>query len=61
MLSWATRPTSMTSSNARGISALLHPTVRNTIPRISNASVVVALRQGVRDEKKLEKLATYDI
>jgi hypothetical protein len=51
----------MTSSNARGISALLHPTVRNTIPRISNASVVVALRQGVRDEKKLEKLATYDI
>jgi hypothetical protein len=35
--------------------------VRNTIPRISNASVVVAFRQGVRDEKMLEKLATHDI
>jgi hypothetical protein len=32
--------------------------VRNTIPRISNASVVVAFCQGVRDEKMLEKLAT---
>jgi hypothetical protein len=35
--------------------------VRNTIPRISNASVVVAFRQGVRDEKMLEKLTTHDI
>jgi hypothetical protein len=35
--------------------------VRNTIPRISNASVVVAFRQGVRDEKMLEKLATHDV
>jgi hypothetical protein len=29
--------------------------VRNTIPRISNAFVVVAFRQGVRDEKMLEE------
>jgi hypothetical protein len=35
--------------------------VRNTIPCISNASVVVAFHQGVRDEKMLEKLATHDI
>jgi bacterioferritin-associated ferredoxin len=35
--------------------------VRNTIPRISNASVVVAFCQGVRDEKMLEKLATHDV
>jgi hypothetical protein len=35
--------------------------VHNTIPRISNASVVVAFRQGVRDEKMLEKLVTHDI
>jgi hypothetical protein len=35
--------------------------VRNTIPRISNASVIVAFRQGVRDEKMLETLATHDI
>jgi hypothetical protein len=35
--------------------------VRNTIPRISNASVVAAFRQGVRDEKMLEKLTTHDI
>jgi hypothetical protein len=35
--------------------------VRNTIPRISNASVVVAFRQGVRVEKMLEKLATHDV
>jgi hypothetical protein len=31
--------------------------VRNTIPHISNASIVVAFRQGVRDEK----LATHDV
>jgi hypothetical protein len=35
--------------------------VRKIIPRISNASIVVAFHQGVRDEKMLEKLATHDI
>jgi hypothetical protein len=35
--------------------------VCNPIPRISNASVVVAFRQGVRDEKMLEKIVTHDI
>jgi hypothetical protein len=35
--------------------------VRNTIPRISNAYVVVAFHQGVRDEKMLEKLTTHDV
>jgi hypothetical protein len=35
--------------------------VRNTIPRISNASVVVTFRQGVSDEKMLEKLTTHNI
>jgi hypothetical protein len=35
--------------------------VCNTIPRICNASVVVAFRQGVRDEKMLGKLTTHDI
>jgi hypothetical protein len=35
--------------------------VHNIIPRISNASIVVAFCQGVRDEKMLEKLATHDI
>jgi hypothetical protein len=35
--------------------------VRNTIPRVSAASVIVAFRQGVRDGKMLEKLATRDI
>jgi hypothetical protein len=35
--------------------------VHNTIPRISNASVVIAFCQGLRDEKMLEKLATHDI
>jgi hypothetical protein len=35
--------------------------VRNTVPHISNASVVVTFHQGVRDEKMLEKLATHDI
>jgi hypothetical protein len=35
--------------------------VHNTIPHISNASVVVAFRQDVRDEKMLEKLATHNI
>jgi hypothetical protein len=35
--------------------------VRGTIPRISNASIISAFRQGVRDEKMLEKLATHDV
>jgi hypothetical protein len=35
--------------------------VRNTIPHISNASVVVTFRQGVRDEKMLEKLTIHDV
>jgi hypothetical protein len=35
--------------------------VRGTIPRISDASIVTAFRQGVRDEKMLEKLAAHDV
>jgi hypothetical protein len=35
--------------------------VRGTIPRISNASIITAFRQGVRDKKMLEKLATHDV
>jgi hypothetical protein len=35
--------------------------VRNTIPCISNAFIVVAFHQGVRVEKMLEKLSTHDI
>jgi hypothetical protein len=35
--------------------------VCNNIPHISNAFVVVAFHQGVRDKKMLEKLTTYDI
>jgi hypothetical protein len=35
--------------------------VRGTIPRIFNASIITAFRQGVRDEKMLEKLATHDV
>jgi hypothetical protein len=35
--------------------------VRNTIARISNAFILIAFRQGVRDEKMLENLATHDI
>jgi hypothetical protein len=35
--------------------------VRATIPRISDASIIIAFRQGVRDEKMLEKLATHDM
>jgi hypothetical protein len=35
--------------------------VRGTIPRISDASIISAFRQGVRDEKMLEKLATRDV
>jgi hypothetical protein len=35
--------------------------VRGTIPRISDASIITAFRQRVRDEKMLEKLATHDM
>jgi hypothetical protein len=35
--------------------------VRNIIPHISNAFVVVTFRQCVRDEKMLNKLATHDV
>jgi hypothetical protein len=35
--------------------------VRGTIPHISDASIITAFRQGVRDEKMLEKLATHDV
>jgi hypothetical protein len=35
--------------------------VRGTIARISDASIITAFRQGVRDEKMLEKLATHDV
>jgi hypothetical protein len=35
--------------------------VRGTIPRISDASIITAFRQGVRHEKMLEKLATHDV
>jgi hypothetical protein len=31
------------------------------IPRISDASIITAFRQGVRDENMLEKLATHDV
>ena len=35
--------------------------VRGTIPCISDASIITAFRQGVRDEKMLEKLATHEV
>jgi hypothetical protein len=35
--------------------------VRGTIPRIIDASIITAFREGVRDEKMLEKLATHDV
>jgi hypothetical protein len=35
--------------------------VRGTIPHISDASIITAFQQGVRDEKMLEKLATHDV
>jgi hypothetical protein len=35
--------------------------VWGTIPRISDASIITTFRQGVRDEKMLEKLATHDV
>jgi hypothetical protein len=35
--------------------------VQGTIPHISDASIITAFRQGVRDKKMLEKLATHDV
>jgi hypothetical protein len=35
--------------------------VRGTIPCISDTSIITAFRQGVHDEKMLEKLATHDV
>jgi hypothetical protein len=35
--------------------------VRGMISRISDASIITTFRQGVRDEKMLEKLATHDV
>jgi hypothetical protein len=35
--------------------------VWGTIPRISDASIITAFRQGVRDENMLEKLATHNV
>jgi hypothetical protein len=35
--------------------------VRGTMTRISDGSIITAFRQGVRDEKMLEKLATHDV
>jgi hypothetical protein len=35
--------------------------VRGTIPRISDASIITAFHQRVRDEKMLETLATHDV
>jgi hypothetical protein len=35
--------------------------VQGTIPRISDASIITTFRQGVRDERMLEKLATHDV
>ena len=35
--------------------------IRHTIPQITAPSVILAFRQGVRDEKMLEKLATHNI
>jgi hypothetical protein len=35
--------------------------VRGTIPRISDASIITTFRQGVRDKKIFENLATHDV
>jgi hypothetical protein len=35
--------------------------VRGTIPRISDAAIITAFRQGVRNEKMLEKLAMHEV
>jgi hypothetical protein len=35
--------------------------VRGTIPRTSDASIITAFRQRVRDEKMMEKLVTHQV
>ena len=35
--------------------------VQGTIPHISDASIITAFCQGVRDEKMLEKMPTHDV
>jgi hypothetical protein len=35
--------------------------VQGSIPRISDASIITTFRQGIRDEKMLDKLATHDV
>jgi hypothetical protein len=35
--------------------------VRETIPRISDASIITDFRQGVHDKKMLDKLVTHDV
>jgi hypothetical protein len=35
--------------------------VRGTIPRVFDATIITAFRQGVHDEKMLEKLETHDV
>ena len=35
--------------------------IRNTIPKISASAIILAFRQGVRDKKMLEKLATKEV
>jgi hypothetical protein len=35
--------------------------VQGTIPRISDANIITAFRQGVHDKKMLEKLETHDV
>src|SRR6187455_1441216 len=35
--------------------------VQGTIPRVSDASIITAFRQGVHDQNMLEKLATHDV
>jgi hypothetical protein len=35
--------------------------IRGTIPRISDASIITAFRQGVHDKKMMEKLVTHDV
>ena len=49
-----------TRRDAPGIHIALHQGT-GTIPRISDASIITAFRQGVRDEKMLEKLATHEV
>jgi hypothetical protein len=46
--------------NSPGLHLPLHQGM-GTIPRISDASIITAFHQRVRDEKILEKLATHDV